>query len=207
MTKPIAWFKSTLCCLVLTICTPAVMAQQNLKADAPIGSADEEAVANDLPDLVKCCPLSTISLAQASATESLKHEALPVPPNEAADYLQSQGSQSAAFSHATPTLSYSSGLHSSGVYFQPLYFEDPNLERCGTGHGIATELVSAVRFFGRAPLIPYLIGSQHPHRCVQSLGDCKVCHRYGKAAYLPKLNAKGVAFQTAATLGLVFLFP
>lgn len=192
---------------MLAICTTSVMAQQRHQqttSDAPvaIASDDSQAKAHDLPDIVKCCPLNTISLAQASATESLKHEALPVPPNEAADYLKSQGAELATAGHARSVLP-----HAAAVFYQPLYFEDPNLERCGAGHGIATELVSAVRFFGRAPLIPYLVGSQNPHHCVRSLGECSVCDQFGKTAYVPKLNAKGVAFQTAATLGLVFLFP
>lgn len=178
------------------------MAQQKSAAEISIDPSDAEPTAKALPKIVKCCPLSTISLAEASATESLKHEALPVPPNEAADYLKSQGSRFATSSYAAPILP-----NSAAVYYQPLYFEDPDLERSGTGHGMATELVSAVRFFGRAPLIPYLVGSQNPHHCVRSLGDYQVCHRYGRTAYLPKLNAKGVAFQTAATVGLVFLLP
>lgn len=212
MAKLITFFNAAFSCILLTA------SNASAQPPAPVPLAEpayldsvEQAVevegtdsvkAKSLPDIVKCCPLSTISLSKASATESLKNETLPVPPNEAAEYLKSQGTQFAESSYAVPVM-----RHAESVYYQPLYFEDPNLERCGAGHGIATELVSAVRFFGRAPLIPYMVGSQNPHQCVRSLGDCTVCQRYGKSAYLPKLNPKGVAFQTAATLGLVFLFP
>lgn len=155
-----------------------------------------------LPDIVKCCRLSSITLRKASAAESLKNESLPLPTNKAALYLERKGVHRATTSYSVASL-----RQPQSVCFQPLYFEDPKMERCGTSYGIATEFVSAVRFFGRAPLIPYLVGSQNPHQCVRSLGDCNVCQGYGKTAYLPKLNPKGVAFQTAAVVGLVFLLP
>lgn len=158
--------------------------------------------ARPLPDIVNCCPLTSITLREAVAKVSRRNEPLPVPPNEAGDYFRSHGVQFA------PSIVGAASLHQSQpVWFQPLYFEDPNLERCGTGHGIATEFVSAVRFFGRAPLIPYMIGSQDPHQCVQSQGDCPHCCHYGKPAYLPPLNVRGVAFEAVAIVGLVFLFP
>lgn len=157
-----------------------------------------------LPDIVKCCPLASITLQQASSARSLKNEALPLPENAAAAYMRSTGIYYAEPMPSVPSLRLH---HPSSVYYRPLYFEDPNLERCGTSYGIATELVSAVRFFGRAPLIPYMVGSQDPHQCVASLGDCNTCQRYGKTAYLPKLNAKGIAYETAAILSLVFLLP
>lgn len=184
-------------CLLLVTCLTTASAQQT-----PPELADKETEGSKLPEIVNCCPLSTITLSQATADVSLKDELLPVPRNEAAIYLENHGVQI-----ARPVVGAPSLRHPQAVCYQPLYFEDPNLERCGAGHGLATELASAVRFFGRAPLIPYMVGSQDPHRCVMSLGDCEVCQRYGKGAYLPPLNAKGVAFEAAAIVGLVFLLP
>lgn len=186
------------------VSTTVPQQDDSLAAPATQGSIEESqsATPRPLPDIVKCCPLSAITLSKAIAKVSRKDEALPVPSNEAGDYLQSHGIQIAERVVGTSSL-----RHPEPVFFEHLYFEDPNLERCGAGHGIATELVSAVRFFGRAPLVPYMVGSIDKHQCVQSLGDCPVCYRYGKSAYLPALNARGVAFEAAAVVGLVFLLP
>ena len=93
------------------------------------------------------------------------------------------------------------------IFYNPLYFEDPNMERCGQGYGCFTEAASIVRFFGRIPLVPYLKGSNPPCTCVRSLGNCPACHQFGMDAYIPPLNVPGVAAQAAATVALVFLIP
>ena len=92
-------------------------------------------------------------------------------------------------------------------WFNPLYFEDPNLERCGHHHGCLTDAVSAVRFFGRAPFKPYLMGVNPPHSCVRSLGDCDRCSSFGRRAYIPDPTPEAIALQAAATVGLVFAIP
>ncbi len=97
--------------------------------------------------------------------------------------------------------------HQYPICFNPLYFEDPNMERCGIGHGCFTDVVSVVRFFGRAPLVPYLAGANPPLSCVPSLGDCPTCHSFDCEAYIPRRSIEGTALQTACTVGLIFLLP
>ncbi|MDA8745490.1 hypothetical protein N9N28_12730 [Rubripirellula amarantea] len=61
---------------------------------------------------------------------------------------------------------------------RPLYFEDPNLERCGKGWGCLQNPVSAVRFLGDALLLPYQMVRQRPQCEVSSLGDCRCGESY-----------------------------
>jgi hypothetical protein len=56
---------------------------------------------------------------------------------------------------------------------RPLYFEDPNLERCGNGLGCLQNPVSAVRFLGDALTLPCQMIRQCPCRQVSSTGDCR----------------------------------
>ena len=90
---------------------------------------------------------------------------------------------------------------------QPLYFEDPNLERCGASNGCLTEFTSIAHFGLRIPLLAYLMASNPPHDCVQSLPDCPTCSKFGAEAYLPPPTAKAIAAQAASTTGLFFLIP
>lgn len=93
------------------------------------------------------------------------------------------------------------------ICYQPLYFEDANLERCGHSHGVFTDALSAAHFFGRVPMVPYLLTAQPPERCVAALPDCPVCHRFSHEAYLPPPTKLSVATESAAVVGLIFLIP
>ena len=89
----------------------------------------------------------------------------------------------------------------------PLYFEDPNLERCGRGWGCATTFVSLGRFYANIPFIPYRVTAE-PHLCrVPTLPDCPACHKFGYDAYLPPWSWKAAAVQTGAYFGAFYIVP
>ena len=93
------------------------------------------------------------------------------------------------------------------IRYQPLYFEDPNMERCGETGGCLTEVKSIAHFAGRIPLLPYMMASNSPHKCVRALPDCPTCQQFGPDAYLPKPTVKAIAVQAAATVGAVYIIP
>ena len=93
------------------------------------------------------------------------------------------------------------------IRYQPLYFEDPNMERCGETGGCLTEFKSIAHFAGRIPLLPYMMASNSPHKCVRALPDCPTCQQFGPNAYLPKPTVKAIAVQAAATVGAIYLIP
>jgi hypothetical protein len=67
---------------------------------------------------------------------------------------------------------YSKPWVPGGFCHQPLYFEDPMLER--HGHEVCPwkqPWVSGVRFFGTLPLLPYLATLRHPLEEVHTLGS------------------------------------
>lgn len=89
----------------------------------------------------------------------------------------------------------------------PLYFEDPNLERCGHSAGYLTEAVNIAHFAGRIPILPYMMGANPPCECVRALPDCPTCHSFGTNAYVPEPTLRAIATQAAATTGFIFLVP
>lgn len=93
------------------------------------------------------------------------------------------------------------------IRYQPLYFEDPNMERCGETGGCLTEVKSIAHFAGRIPLLPYMMASNSPHKCVRALPDCPTCQQFGPDAYLPKPTVKAIAVQAAATVGAIYVIP
>ena len=89
----------------------------------------------------------------------------------------------------------------------PLYFEDPNLERCGQTKACLTTLSSAVHFTTMIALTPYLTTVDHPRDCVRALPDCPTCHSFASDAYFPEWSWKAAAVQAGAVTGLIFIIP
>ncbi|TWU59306.1 hypothetical protein Poly51_20940 [Rubripirellula tenax] len=61
---------------------------------------------------------------------------------------------------------------------RPLYFEQPNLERCGKNCGYFQNGVSAFRFVANTMKLPYHMAQQRPACLVSSGGDCQTCQSY-----------------------------
>ena len=93
------------------------------------------------------------------------------------------------------------------IRYQPLYFEDPNMERCGDSCGLFTEATSIAHFAARIPLLPYMMASNSPHECVNALPDCPTCSQFGPDAYLPRPTVKAIAAQAAATVAGAYIIP
>jgi len=56
--------------------------------------------------------------------------------------------------------------------YQPLYYEEPNLERCGVGYGFLQPLFSSAAFVKNTITLPYHLITQPPRSEVPTPGDC-----------------------------------
>lgn len=98
---------------------------------------------------------------------------------------------------------------------RPTFFQELNLERCGRLDceccGCLQNAYSSLWFLTNAALLPYRIGSQSPHQCVPSYGDCLACHDYGQSIEPLGLTdpqrdrCRGVLLQAASMAGFAFL--
>ena len=115
-------------------------------------------------------PLSEIQLKSSSAVVSGAADNAEAPPNAAADLINADvsgwitASDSAIPIHERRTTPFS---------HRPLYFEDPDLERCGNGLGCLQNPVSALRFMGDALLLPYQMNRMHPGCPVAATENCR----------------------------------
>lgn len=94
-----------------------------------------------------------------------------------------------------------------GVAYFPLYFEEPYLERYGYNYGAIQPFISAGRFFGRIPALPYMLGAYPPDECMYSLGYARPgsCPPY-QVEKLP-FSWRGSVYTGLTATGLVFLIP
>ncbi len=167
-------------------------------------AADNSTVADDArPELSISGPLTEVSLSSAARLESVNGSPLVAPNDEAGESFAELGVQ---YEHSFAR-QFRPNRNRHPIWYKPLYFEDPNMERCGRGAGIVTEAVSAVRFFGRVPALPTMLANNPPCRCVRALPDCPSCHRFGHETYLEVPEIDGAVLQIAAVVGLIFLIP
>ena len=96
----------------------------------------------------------------------------------------------------------------SNLRYQPLYFEEVNLERHGYMRcRLLQPLTSAARFFAALPALPYKMVLQRPYHPNFALGH----HRPGSRApwywqRLPLQTRAGLV-EAGVVVGLVFLIP
>tara|TARA_R110002095_G_scaffold165293_2_gene143505 strand:+ start:4431 stop:5366 length:936 start_codon:yes stop_codon:yes gene_type:complete len=94
-----------------------------------------------------------------------------------------------------------------GVGYNALYFEEPYLERYGYNYGALQPFISAGRFFGRIPALPYMIGTYPMDEMRYPLGLARPgdCPPY-QVEKLP-FSARGALFESLTVTGLIFLIP
>lgn len=149
--------------------------------------------------------MSSIRLGDAISTVSETGEPLPTPDSQnaaaAAPHIVEHHFVPAPWNRSHPPRNV------YRIRYQPLYFEDPNLERCGDSNRCLTEVASIAHFAARIPLLPYMMASDSPHKVVDSLKDCPTGGHFGPTAYLPKPTVKAIAAEAAAIVAGVYIIP
>ena len=144
-------------------------------------------------------------------------EAVQIPPvaeGDSANILQPHD-QANAFLSQRPAVNFSTAYwapwradrDSYPFCHYPLYFEDPNLERCGRGWSCFTTFVSIGRFYANVPFIPYRITAEPHLSRIRTLPDCPAGHQFGWDVYLPPWSWKAAAVQAAAYAGAFYIVP
>ncbi len=89
----------------------------------------------------------------------------------------------------------------------PLYFEEPNLERHGYSRGYWQPLVSGLRFFSTAPLLPGLMTLDRPFTLQYELGESRVGSFTPYRARKIPWNAKSLLVEIGVVSGFSFIIP
>jgi hypothetical protein len=95
--------------------------------------------------------------------------------------------------------------YTTGMVHRPLYFEQPNLERCGNGYGCWQNKISAATFLFNTLLLPYHMGRQRCDCVVPAGPDCLACESLEIDCGLRPLSGRGLLKQAAAVAGFTFL--
>ncbi|HET6325301.1 MAG TPA: hypothetical protein VFG04_11550 [Planctomycetaceae bacterium] len=96
----------------------------------------------------------------------------------------------------------------SNIFYQPLYFEDPDLERYGHAYPFFIQpIVSSLRFTTQAIGLPYQMTIDPPCCRVYPLGFYRPGECAPKLIYQIPWNTEAAAVEAGAITGVYFLFP
>ncbi len=96
----------------------------------------------------------------------------------------------------------------SNIFYQPLYFEDPDLERYGHAYPFFIQpIVSSLRFTTQAIGLPYQMTIDPPCCRVYPLGYYRPGECAPKLIYQIPWNTEAAAVEAGAITGVYFLFP
>ena len=181
--------------------SPAAASDQ-VPADADASERPQAAVRNDCPSLEELGyrrkPLVDISLdirLKADLRPADCSQNLFVAGPQTAQQVVDRGDL--VFYWAANELSY-----------RPLYFEDPLLERYGqVGMGKLQPGVSAVRFLGTLPMLPYKVALDPPLSPVYSLGHYRPGSAVPELRYGVPWKWNAALLQVGTWAGLMLLLP
>ncbi len=91
--------------------------------------------------------------------------------------------------------------------YRPLYFQQENLERYGNHCGVLQPVVSAARFYGTFPALPYLASQRPPCTPYYWYWPYETGRPAPRFLRLPPLELKPAAVQSAAIAGAILLVP
>ena len=150
-------------------------------------------------------PISAVGVSIGPKRRDEDGRLLALPTNYGAAWLQEVGTHYSPIGDSRPWTLQSVEYAASGFCHRPLYFEEINLERYGHNFGHCVQpFVSGVAFFGRAPLLPYMMAAEPPCECQYTLGH----YRPGSCApyqphHLP-WSTKGFLLEAGIITGLFF---
>jgi hypothetical protein len=156
-------------------------------------------------------PLSDIDVNSASTSPPQRPnavdypETLLLPDNLACDYFEVV----APGYYFTPTR-YGVARPNRNTYAfcnNPLYFEDPNLERCGRSYGCLTSLHSATQFAARLAVLPYMATAEPQCCLVRALPDCPTCHEFDKHDVYPEWQWSAAGVEAGVITSLFYIVP
>lgn len=96
------------------------------------------------------------------------------------------------------------------LYYNPLYFEESNLERHGYSPRylrLFQPVVSGAQFFATIPTLPYQMAATPPCECVYTLGEYRPGSCVPYQINRPPLSAAGGLSEAGTAIGLIMLIP
>ena len=148
-------------------------------------------------------PLSAVNVSISPKRRDEEGKLLALPTNYGAAWLKTQGVQAAPNGVSRPWPLQTVQYAATGFCHQPLYFQEINLERYGNNFGPCLQpFVSAGMFFGRVPLLPYMMVANPPCECIYTLGYQRAGNCVPFIPHCLPHSTRGALLEAALITGL-----
>jgi hypothetical protein len=189
-------------------------------ADDASSEGDEASGAEDAEPDAPAIPIPPLSIqamgfapihrmtVDISTPETADDQTLGKPEDLAGPTFQVHGERE-EFRHMNPVgLNPAFFLQPAEFCYQPLYFEELNLERYGTSRlPVAQPVLSGAHFFATVPAMPYLMSWKLPRRCYYDTAMYFPGREAPWQRELPPLRLGPSAVEAAVITGAIFVFP
>lgn len=133
---------------------------------------------------------------------------LAQPEDQAGPIFERHGDHQEYLNHGNVGLDPAFFLQPAEFCYQPLYFEELNLERYGTcKFPLAQPVLSGAHFFATVPAMPYLMSWKLPRRCYYDTTEYYAGRQAPWQRELPPLRLGPSAVETAAITGAILILP
>lgn len=92
-----------------------------------------------------------------------------------------------------------------GSWHRPLYYQQPNLERCGNSIGCLQNALSGIQFITNTFTLPYHMTQQRPDCPVSTGVDCQTCQEIPVDIHPLPIDQHALLIELAAIGGFAFL--
>ena len=176
-------------------------------SDLPVPATEPETSAEQIADLeeIEAIELDLKPIHAISA--STKPMAGELPKNYAAARFAREGEIAHRMGYSRTQMETTMNWEAPAVCHRPLYFEDINLERHGYKFPLVQPAISAAHFFGRVPLLPYMMVNEGHRNCQYTLGHYRPGDYAPYSLYVPRLRLDASAAEVAFAAGVIFAFP
>ncbi|MCA9118981.1 MAG: hypothetical protein H6822_16840 [Planctomycetaceae bacterium] len=181
--------------------------QSPATADLPVPDAEPELTKEQLADLEEIEAFDLDLKPIHSLSARTKPEAGELPKNYAAARFAREGEIAHRMGYSRAELETTISWEAPAICHRPLYFEEINLERHGYKVPLVQPAISAAHFFGRVPLLPYMMVSEGPRKCQYTLGHYRPGDYAPYSLYVPRLRLDASAAELAVIAGVIFAFP
>jgi hypothetical protein len=195
--------------------TPGTQRQGPIPDLGNIPEAEQVKTPNQLPKVTQIMPFLDYEPDPKVAAEDPCQNLCPRPDGAPCKNVDGKGpecpkevmlSQGPFEARAFPPSTYT--WQASNIFYQPLYFEDPDLERYGHAYPFFVQpIVSSLRFTVQAIGLPYQATIDPPCCRVYPLGYYRPGECAPKLIYQIPWNTEAAAVEAGAIAGVYFLFP
>lgn len=165
----------------------------------------QPSASNSVPSFLP--PMQSIGAVSIQIAPKPKGNSNLVPESQVASIMGPIATVTPQWVQSNPGPIYSPSRPASAVPYQPLYFEEVNLERYGRGCGVVQPAISGMRFIATIPALPYAMSVHDSRKAYYWNWPYPAGTAAPPVRELPPVQWDSLLLEGTAITGAAFLIP